>query len=347
MARTTISDVARLAGVSVSTVSRALRGLDKVNPETRTRVQQAAEELHFSFSKSASSLASGKTMRVAVLLPDAISGWFVSHAFEGVYETLSVEGYDVIPYVMWGKEDLSRFFHTLPGNQNVDAIIVVSFNLDEEERRILADMTVPVIGLNTPSNDGLDASYAIDDTASMQAPVRLLYSLGHRSLAYVEQPSVSPFLCTSQVRSAGFMQAATELGYDDDGLLLIPAIRNTGMRNEQDEFSGIAAQLLSAPSKPTGICVENDKCAVSLMKELRRLGVGVPQDMSVIGFDDDYRAAIMDLTTVHQDPTELGRGAGRQALALMRGEQLDDPYHVAPTSLVLRDSTTALSGSGN
>ena len=83
MPRTTIADVAR---VSVSTVSRALRGLDRVSPETRERIEQEAKRLHFSFSKSASSLASGKTMRVAVLLPNEISSWFNAHAFEGVYE---------------------------------------------------------------------------------------------------------------------------------------------------------------------------------------------------------------------------------------------------------------------
>ena len=84
MPRTTIADVAQAAGVSVSTVSRALRGLDRVSPETRERIEQEAKRLHFSCSKSASSLASGKTMRVAVLLPNEISSWFNAHAFEGI-----------------------------------------------------------------------------------------------------------------------------------------------------------------------------------------------------------------------------------------------------------------------
>lgn len=99
MTRTTIADVAKAAGVSVSTVSRALRGLDRVNPETRERVEKEANRLHFSFSKSASSLASGKTMRIAVLLPSEISSWFNSHAFEGIYEVMSKADYDVVPYL--------------------------------------------------------------------------------------------------------------------------------------------------------------------------------------------------------------------------------------------------------
>lgn len=347
MARTTIGDVAREAGVSVSTVSRALRGLDKVNPQTRKRVEGAAERLHFSFSKSASSLASGKTMRVAVLLPNGISGWFTSHAFEGVYEVLSQEGYDVIPYVMWEKRNLDRFVQGLPGNQNVDAVVVVSFALTDDQTRILREMTVPVLGLNTPNDDGFSATARVDDIAAMRSPVRLLHSLGHHSLAYVEQPEISPFLSTSDLRSRGFSEAAAALGYDEENILLIPAVGHTGMKSEQDEFSGIAAQLMSAPSAPTGVCVENDKVATSLVKELRRLGVDVPGDMSVIGFDDDYRASLMELTTVHQDPLETGRLVGRKTLTLMRGETLDEPYTMIPTSLVLRDTTNAAPHSGH
>ena len=115
MPRTTIADVAQAAGVSVSTVSRALRGLDRVSPETRERIEQEAKRLHFSFSKSASSLASGKTMRVAVLLPNEISSWFNAHAFEGIYEVMSKAGYDIVPYIVWTQDDLDAFFQNLPG----------------------------------------------------------------------------------------------------------------------------------------------------------------------------------------------------------------------------------------
>ena len=113
MPRTTIADVAQAAGVSVSTVSRALRGLDRVSPETRERIEQEAKRLHFSFSKSASSLASGKTMRVAVLLPNEISSWFNAHA-QGIYEVMSKAGYDIVPYIVWTQDDLDAFFQNLP-----------------------------------------------------------------------------------------------------------------------------------------------------------------------------------------------------------------------------------------
>ena len=340
MTRTTIADVAKAAGVSVSTVSRALRGLNRVNPETRERVEKEANRLHFSFSKSASSLASGKTMRIAVLLPSEISSWFNSHAFEGIYEVMSKADYDVVPYIVWTQEDLDRFFQNLPGNRNVDAIIEASFDFDEAKKRVLGELTIPVVGMNAPSTHGLDAGVAIDDAAAMSAIVRFLKSLGHKTLAYIGQPvNASPFICSDIVREKGFLDAAKECGYGDDDIIIVPSLTHMDVQNEQDIYSGIVAQLFSAPKQPTGICVSVDAAAVPLLKELRRMGWRVPQDVSVVGFDDDPSASIVDMTTMHQNPTEIGRIAARKTLALLAGETLEEPFSVIPTSLVLRSTT--------
>lgn len=340
MTRTTIADVAKAAGVSVSTVSRALRGLDRVNPETRERVEKEANRLHFSFSKSASSLASGKTMRIAVLLPSEISSWFNSHAFEGIYEVMSKADYDVVPYIVWTQEDLDRFFQNLPGNRNVDAIIEASFDFDEAKKRVLGELTIPVVGMNAPSTHGLDAGVAIDDAAAMSAIVRFLKSLGHKTLAYIGQPvNASPFICSDIVREKGFLDAAKECGYGDDDIIIVPSLTHMDVQNEQDIYSGIVAQMFSAPKQPTGICVSVDAAAVPLLKELRRMGWRVPQDVSVVGFDDDPSASIVDMTTMHQNPTEIGRIAARKTLALLAGETLEEPFSVIPTSLVLRSTT--------
>ncbi len=340
MTRTTIADVAKAAGVSVSTVSRALRGLDRVNPETRERVEKEANRLHFSFSKSASSLASGKTMRIAVLLPSEISSWFNSHAFEGIYEVMSKADYDVVPYIVWTQEDLDRFFQNLPGNRNVDAIIEASFDFDEAKKRVLGELTIPVVGMNAPSTHGLDAGVAIDDAAAMSAIVRFLKSLGHKTLAYIGQPvNASPFICSDIVREKGFLDAAKECGYGDDDIIIVPSLTHMDVQNEQDIYSGIVAQLFSAPKQPTGICVSVDAAAVPLLKELRRMGWRVPQDVSVVGFDDDPSASIVDMTTMHQNPTEIGRIAACKTLALLAGETLEEPFSVIPTSLVLRSTT--------
>ena len=202
MPRTTIADVAQAAGVSVSTVSRALRGLDWVSPETGVHEQEA--------KGLKSSLASGKTMRVAVLLPNEISSWFNAHAFEGIYEVMSKAGYDIVPYIVWTQDDLDAFFQNLPGNRNVDAVIEASFDFDEAKKQVL-DLTIPVVGMNAPSTHGLDAGVAIDDEASMATIVRFLKSLGHKTLAYIEQPiNTTPFVCSDRLQE-GIQRSLTSL----------------------------------------------------------------------------------------------------------------------------------------
>lgn len=158
--------------------------------------------------------------------------------------------------------------------------------------------------------------------------------------AYVSQPvNASPFICSESVREQDFVRATEECGYGDGDVIVIPSLRNAGEQVEQDMYSGIVAQLLSAVRKATGICVSCDAAAVPLIKEMRRMGWRVPQDTSVIGFDDDISAAVADLTTVHQNPVQIGREAAHKALALMNGQTLDEPFTTMPTSLVLRSTT--------
>ena len=124
MTRATIAEVAELSGVSQATVSRALRGAGKVAPKTRAKVEAAADRLGFTLSKSASSLASGKTMRVVLLFSGKLNEWFNANVLQGVCEVLEPEGYDVSPTFVTGRQETERYFAKLPKNRNADAIII-------------------------------------------------------------------------------------------------------------------------------------------------------------------------------------------------------------------------------
>lgn len=114
----------------------------------------------------------------------------------------------------------------------------------------------------------------------MSGVVRFPRSQGHTTLAYVSQlVNASPFICSESVREQGFVRAAEECGYGDGDVTMIPSLRNAGEQVEQDMYSGIVAQLLSAVRTPTGICVSCDAAAVPLIKEMRRMGWRVPQEM--------------------------------------------------------------------
>jgi DNA-binding LacI/PurR family transcriptional regulator len=339
MARTTITDVAHLAEVSETTVSRALRNFDNVSPTTRQRVLDAAQSLHFTLSRSASSLASGKTMRVRLLVSGKLNQWFNSSVLQGAYEVLSPLGYDITPSFITNNADLSHFLDSLPGESNADAIIVASFTTNDAMRGAFASLGIPIVGINNPSNEEFDASARIDDRAAEEKAVRLLHSLGHTHLAFVGNVLTPDLSYSSNQRAEGFLASALDLGYSRNDLTLHPSTPLNEPKITNDTVRSIVSSVLTAPAMPTGICVEEDQLAVAVLNELKRLDIAVPQRISVVGFDDSVLAEATGLTSIHQDPTELGRTAAQLCAALMNGEQVSEPYRTIDTSLVLRNTT--------
>ena len=143
-----IQDVAKAAGVSISTVSRSFTRPDLVSAKTRKRVLEIANELNFSLSRSAAALKSGRSLRIAVLMSGHISLWFTASVIEGLNEVLHAEGYDISIFQISSIEERKEFFDTLPVRRNADAVIVVSFDIDAQESAQLASVGVPIIGIN-------------------------------------------------------------------------------------------------------------------------------------------------------------------------------------------------------
>lgn len=343
MGRATIGDVAKLAKVSQSTVSRALRGMDKVNPATRRRIEEAADQLDFTLSKSAGALASGRTMRVLLLMSGAMDTWFNASMMRGVHEVLGPAGYDVAPHAIHNKRELDDYFEALPKNRNADAIIIASFQFTEDLHRQLAEHGMPVVGLDAPAATGFDASIAIDNAGGMAQAVRTLASLGHRRIAFVGGAVPPDMFFSATSRLTLFGDAAREAGYAPGDFTTITVVTDTANGDPLDPdivAADAAAQLLSSAVRPTGVCTETDNLAAILMKELRHQRVRIPEDMSVIGFDDSPTAQLTDLTTIRQDPLELGHVAAAKTLALLQGHSLPIPHETQPLRLVLRDTTS-------
>src|SRR5918997_6737508 len=140
-----MADVAARAGVSISTVSRALRGSPLVSAETTVRVLQAAEELHFAVSRAASSLASGKLDRIAVLLSGSLGSWFNGCLLDAIYEVLHDRHQELLLYRTLSREQRDQFFATLPARRNADALIVGSLELTKDQRQRLQDLGMPLV----------------------------------------------------------------------------------------------------------------------------------------------------------------------------------------------------------
>ena len=258
---------------------------------------------------------------------------------QGVCEVLEPEGYDVSPTFVTGRQETERYFAKLPKNRNADAIIISSFQLDESAREKLRVTDMPTVGVNIPAESFCDAAIGVDNYDGMSKAVRLLKSLGHQRIAFVVDYIPDDMVYSTSQRMEAFLEAAEQNGYDDEYAYVITADEHDAPLSQADLAAQLVAKLLSLPHMPTAICAETDQVAIAVIKELGKQQLHVPEDISVIGFDDADIAQAANLTTVRQNPLEMGRNAARKTLSLLRGQTPDASYESQEATLMLRDTT--------
>lgn len=320
-----MSDVARRANVSLSTVSRALRGAPGVTPEVRERVEHAAAELSYVVSRNASGLVTGRTGRAAAIVP-FLQPWFFGVALAGVSDGLREADLDMVVYQVGDAEGREACVRSLPLKRNVDTVIAVSLNLSPQECRRLDDLGVPVVfcSQNVPGR----ASVFIDNVASASAATRHLLNLGHTRIAYIGSQDRTGFSWSSRNRLEGYQRAMTEAGNRPWNVIGGPGHQGGGMA---------MGELLSGGTPPTAVLAESDDVAMGAFRTLRHSGIPIPEAISLMGFDNHDAAEILDLTTIDQPAFELGLTAGRLAAEALNG---GTARHVElPTRLLIRRST--------
>lgn len=279
-----IEEVAKLAGVSTATVSRALSGRGHVSAAAKEKVEQAAATLGYVVSSNASSLASGRTRNVGVVIP-FLNRWFFSSVLEGAQQALLRRGYDLTLYNLSGDgaERRSVFEHFLL-RKRVDAVIAVSLELTEPEVRRLHELGKPLVGVGGPI-PGV-RTLTIDDTAVARLATEHLLGLGHRRIAHIGgdlEFDVDFHLPTN--RRLGYEAALRDAGIEPDPRLFAPA--DFTIRGGYHA----AKQLLGAPhDRPSAVFAASDEMAVGTILAARDLGLQVPRDVSVVGIDDHYLA---------------------------------------------------------
>lgn len=335
MGKATIADVAKEAGVSTFTVSRALRGMDHVASQTRERVIAAAEKLDYTASKSAAALASGKTHRVALLAREAIGGWFMGELLDGLYDVLRPADYDILVFRAGSPAEREMFFRHLPAARNADALVITGFSATQKESAVLAAMGMPIVAVNSPNDTFTQGSLMVDDRAGEAAIVRYLAALGHTRLAYVGRRD--PLLRTDSgqdeqrrwgfdKRIRGYHDAIAALHLQDCGDFTLDLA-------DKGSAAQTAAEILASPVRPTAVCVWSDQYALSLLQALLADGVRVPQDMSVFGFDGSDFAQAVGLSTLSQPARQIGRQAASMVLDLIAGHQPPQTSVIIPTHL--------------
>jgi DNA-binding LacI/PurR family transcriptional regulator len=324
-----MADVARRAGVSVATVSRAMRGLPGVGEATRARILEIADELAYVISPEASRLSGGQTRRVGVVVP-ATEKWFYGEMLAAIERRLREADLDVLLYQVSDPAVRARFFQDLPTRRKVDGVILIALPLPQEEVDRLDLLGVEVVVAGGRIRDFPHVE--VDDRAIARDAVRHLTDLGHERIGMLRSTIYGDEHWAPDVlRLEGYLLGLADAGLTDrpEYIVSVPFTPADGVVGTQ--------QLLALPEPPTAIICFSDEIAFGALEGARRAGLRVPEDVSIIGIDDHPLAEALGLTTVRQDVAAQGTRAAEMILRRLEHAQVTDV--VEPHELVVRTST--------
>src|SRR5512142_751226 len=309
--KATIYDVARHAGVSITTVSRMLNAPDKVNPQTREKVLAAIDQLSFVPKAEARARAMQHTGRIGVISPFFTAPSFIQR-LRGVAETLSPEDYELVIYTVDSNDHFQGYLSSLPLTGNLDGLIILSLPVDDTQVRRLIDHGLPAVLIEYP-HPKLNC-VEIDDVEGGHMATTHLLKKGHRRIACLGDTDLPEYsIHPVSLRLRGFRRALKEarIKVPDTFVRLAPY--------SQEQTRKVAKELLNLPEPPTAIFAATDFQALGVLKAARQLDIKVPEQLAIIGFDDLDMAEYADLTTICQHLDESGRLAVEILFSAMAG----------------------------
>jgi DNA-binding LacI/PurR family transcriptional regulator len=336
----TIRDVARHAGVSVATASRALNGKAVVNPRTRDRILSVVAELGFTPSPAARRLSLGRTLTVGVVV-SFLTRPQAAERLRGVDAVLTDSEFDLVIYNVETVQKRDHYLSTLGHSQRTDGLLVMSLPPSDEVGAALARGPVPVvfIDVHTPSVETVPRVVG-DDIAGGRLAARHLLELGHRSIGFIGDSTQDPFgFTSSHDREIGLRSELAEAGVE------IPLEWVGHGAHGRYEARDRARAMLAADHRPSAIFAASDTQAFGVIAAARELGIRIPDDLSVIGYDDIEAADYVGLTTVRQQLFESGRRGAEILLSEIQNRADEPPVARLSPDLVIR-ATTARSKEG-
>lgn len=325
-----IKDIARLAGVSHSTVSRALRNSPLIPASTAGRIQRIAEEAGYTASAVARSLVTRRTQTVGVVVT-SIADPFNGEMFAGIEELANRHGYSVVLANSQGKAEREVAVVRALKEHRFDGVLVASSRVGALYMPKLSELQIPIVLINNHHASEFAHSVTIDNVNGAYRAVHHLIELGHKDIAYVGDGFG---LGSDADREAGYRKALRASK--------IKVRRHLIVRGDGKPEGAIVAvrELLALPGKPTAIFCYNDMTALGVLREAAGRGLKLPRDLSVVGFDDLFFAPLLNppLTTVHQPRQEIGRMAMKLLLALLEGRPAQKTIRIEG-ELVVRGST--------
>ena len=327
-----IKDIARAANVSHSTVSRALRNSSLVRAETAEKIQRIAREANFRVSAVGRSLATGRTFSIGVVVT-TIADPFMADVVAGIEDAANAHGYSVT--LASSKTDPEREMKLVQSfeERRVDGILIIASRVGSVYLSVLAEMKIPIVLINSYHPGEFTYSVSVDNVAATRSATRFLVQLGHRKIGFIGNRYGAQ---SNAGRQTGYRQ-----GLEDAGIPFRPELVFMGDARVEGGFHALEQFcLLPEADGPTALACYNDLTAVGVLNAAYRHKIVVPDDLSVVGFDDLTIAsyAIPPLTTVRQPKHEMGRAATEILFNLLAGSTTEKS-RTFQTDLILREST--------
>lgn len=327
----TLKDIAKVAGVSYATVSRALSNHPDVSPETRERIKKIAKEMNYVPDPSARGLKGKNTNMIGLVVPD-ISNPFFSELALGVESFANEHGYCVfLCNTNWDYEREKTYVDILKAKR-VDGVIISSVIENATHHKKLS---LPLVYITEgPRSD--DIYYVgIDNKAGAVLGVEYLIKLGHKDIVYI---GGSEKTSTNRERFEGYKETMQRHGYT------VKANLRTSNSFSQESGYKAAMEMLIKSEIPTAVFAVNDIVALGVIQAIEEFGLKVPEDISVVGFDDIAFSSMhrIKLTTVSQPKFEMGRQSAELLINLINQENIGQKINIIQPSLIIRDTCRAI-----
>jgi len=335
MPNPTIYDVARAAGVGLGTVSRVLNNSSQVSPETQEKVLNAIRALGFRRSKAARQLSTGIQHRnLGAIMPFITHPSFVER-LRGIQLALHEQD-DDFNLVLYSVTEPNRFHEQLLAiieQAAVDGLLIATLTVSDEQRGLLAEAGIPFVTLSDSCAEEGNC-ISPDNVYGGYLATQHLLELEHRRVAYVGDvfPNLYGFP-TSELRYTGYLSALEEYG-----VAYRPEYVRLGAHGEETAHT-LTKQLLTLPDPPTAIFAMSDIQAVGCILAIREAGLRVPEDLSVIGFDDVQLSRYVNLTTIRQHLEQSGYLGVQRLLDMLNSPDNLSPPQLPPLELVVRGTT--------
>jgi LacI family transcriptional regulator len=332
-----IHTVAKRAGVSIATVSRTINHFPSVNPKMAKRVWEAIKELNYLPNTQARALVSGRS-RLLGLIVSEITNPFFPELIQGFEDAAVEQGYEIlISSTNYDPERMKRCIRRMV-ERKAEGVAVMTFGVEEPLLDQLAERKVPLVFIDVgPEAPGISL-LCVDYHHGIRQGVQHLAALGHRDIAFVSGPLR---LHSAHSRLAAFNRAVGECG------ITVEPDRIVEGDHTMDGGKAAAEKLFAGEKLPTAVMCSNDVTAIGVLHEAYRVGLRVPDDLSVIGFDNIHltQMTIPPLTTIQMSCFELARAAVMALKAHVEGTPEAKRDHLIETQLVVRESTSFPRGS--